>query len=127
MSAFGGKADIGDWPARHSAIASLCRLLPICFRIQPRGLQRLWAQLGIASKNNLLDGGARSLNRTRLSTPEFPANREINRELRRIRLLSSILKADTRANSEACSEIPYLAKQGIFATEQGICPREQGI
>jgi hypothetical protein len=30
------------------------------------------------------------------------------------------LKADTRANSEACSEIPYSTEQGIFAKEQGI-------
>jgi hypothetical protein len=36
-----------------------------------------------------------------VSTPKFPANREINREFRRIRLLDAILKADTRAKSEA--------------------------
>ena len=51
---------------------------------------------------------------------KFPANREINREFRRIRLLSAILKADTRANSKASSEIPYPTKQGIFAKEQGV-------
>jgi hypothetical protein len=62
-----------------------------------------------------------------VSTREFPVNREINREFRRIRPLGAILKADTRANSEACSEIPYAAEQGIFAKEQGICTREQGI
>jgi hypothetical protein len=44
-----------------------------------------------------------------------------------LRLFGPILKADTRANSEACSEIPYSTKQGIFAKEQGICTREQGI
>jgi hypothetical protein len=55
-----------------------------------------------------------------VSTPKFPANREINREFRRIRLLGAILKADTRANSEACSKIPYSTEQGIFAKEQGI-------
>jgi hypothetical protein len=62
-----------------------------------------------------------------VSTVKFPANREINREFRRIRLLGAIFKADTRANSEACSEIPYSTEQGIFAKEQGICTREQGI
>jgi hypothetical protein len=62
-----------------------------------------------------------------VSTSEFPANREIYRELHRIRLLDAILNADTRANSEPCSEIPYSAEQGIFAKEQGICAREQGI
>jgi hypothetical protein len=59
-------------------------------------------------------------------THEFPANREINREFCRIRLVNAILKADTRANSEACSEIPYSAEQGIFAKEQGICTQRTG-
>jgi hypothetical protein len=31
-------------------------------------------------------------------TSQFPANGEINREFRRIRVLSAILKADTRAD-----------------------------
>ena len=62
-----------------------------------------------------------------VSTHEFPANREINREFHQIGPLCKILKADTRADSEACSENPYSAEQGIFATEQGICMREQGI
>src|SRR5262245_2622170 len=62
-----------------------------------------------------------------VSASKFPANREINRELRQIRLLGAILHADTPANSEACSENPYSTEQGIFAKEQGICRREQGI
>ena len=62
-----------------------------------------------------------------VSSPKFPANREINREFRQIRLVGAILHADTRANSEACREIPYSAEQGIFAKEQGICTGEQGI
>jgi hypothetical protein len=41
-----------------------------------------------------------------ISTLKFPANREKNREFRKIGLLGSILHANTRANSEACSEIP---------------------
>src|SRR5450830_519800 len=49
-----------------------------------------------------------------VSTLKFPANREKNREFRRIRPLSAILKADTRANSKACSEIPYATEQGII-------------
>jgi hypothetical protein len=55
-----------------------------------------------------------------VSIPKFPANREKNREFRRIRLLVRNLNADRRANSEACSEIPYSTEQGIFAKEQGI-------
>jgi hypothetical protein len=72
------------------------------------------------------DGGGRSPSRTRLHL-EFPANREINREFCQNRQLDAILHADTRANSEVCSEIPYSTEQGIFAKEQGICTREQGI
>jgi hypothetical protein len=62
-----------------------------------------------------------------VSTPEFPANREINREFHQNRLLGVILNTDTRANSAACREIPYATEQGIFAQEQGISTVEQGI
>jgi hypothetical protein len=62
-----------------------------------------------------------------VSTPKFPANREKNREFYQIRALDAILKADTRANSEACSEIPYSTEQGIILAEQGISARDQGI
>ena len=62
-----------------------------------------------------------------VSTPKFPANREKNREFHQIRALGAILKADTRANSEACSEIPYATEQGIISAEQGILVQEQGI
>jgi hypothetical protein len=55
-----------------------------------------------------------------VSTHKFPANREINREFRRIRLLDAILNADPQVNSAACREIPYATEQGIFAGEQGI-------
>jgi hypothetical protein len=59
--------------------------------------------------------------------PKFPANREKNREFHRIRTFGAILKADTRANSKASSEIPYAAKQGIISAEQGILAQEQRI
>ena len=49
-----------------------------------------------------------------VSASKFPANREENREFRRIRPLNPILNAGTRANSEACGEIPYSTEQGIF-------------
>jgi hypothetical protein len=62
-----------------------------------------------------------------VSTPKFPANREINREFCRIRPLGAIFKPDTRVNSEACSEIPYSTEQGIISKEQGILAQEQGI
>jgi hypothetical protein len=55
-----------------------------------------------------------------VSTPKLPANREINREFRRIRTFGVNLKADTHANSEVYSKIPYSTEQGIFAKEQGI-------
>jgi hypothetical protein len=62
-----------------------------------------------------------------VSTPKFPANREINREFHQIGPLGAILKADARATSEACSEIPYETEQGIISEEQGILAEEQGF
>ena len=62
-----------------------------------------------------------------VSTLKFPANREKNREFHRIHALGAILKADTRANSDACSEIPYATEQGIIWKEQGILLHEQRI
>jgi hypothetical protein len=56
-----------------------------------------------------------------------PRPLKINRELRRNRPLDAILNADTRANSEASSKIPYATEQGIFAKEQGMLVQEQGI
>ncbi|MGB9396715.1 MAG: hypothetical protein WCB32_18215, partial [Pseudolabrys sp.] len=64
---------------------------------------------------------------SRSSTAKFPANREKNREFRRIRPLGAILKANTRADSKACSKIPYTTEQGIISAEQGIPVQEQGI
>jgi hypothetical protein len=62
-----------------------------------------------------------------VSTSKFPANREINREFHQIGPLGAILNADARANSEACSEIPYATEQGIISEEQGILAEEQGF
>jgi hypothetical protein len=62
-----------------------------------------------------------------VSTLEFPANREKNREFHQIRALGTILKADTRANSKACCEIPDAIEQGIISEEQGNLAREQGF
>ena len=62
-----------------------------------------------------------------VSTLKFPANREKNREFRQIRALGTILKADTRANSKACCEIPDATEQGIISEEQGNLTREQGF
>jgi hypothetical protein len=62
-----------------------------------------------------------------VSTPKFPANREINREFCRIHPLCEILNADTRAISKAFGQIPYATEQGIISVEQGILTQEQGI
>jgi hypothetical protein len=62
-----------------------------------------------------------------VSTPKFPANREINREFCRIRALDAILNAGTRANSKACGKIPYATEQGNILEEQGIPAEKQGI
>jgi hypothetical protein len=89
----------------------------------------MWAFL-VKSLGSEIGGTAwwRTQSHSNLSPPaEFPANREINREFGRIYPLDAILKADTRANSEACSEIPYATEQGIISEEQGILAQEQGI
>jgi len=62
-----------------------------------------------------------------VSTPEFPANREKNREIRRIRAFGAILNADTWVNSKTYSKIPYSTEQEIISAEQGILSQEQGI
>jgi hypothetical protein len=62
-----------------------------------------------------------------VSTPKFPANREINREFYQIRPPCEILKANTRVISKAFSQIPYTTEQGIILAEQGILVQEQGI
>jgi hypothetical protein len=49
-----------------------------------------------------------------VSASEFPANREIYREFRRIRPPGSILEADTHGNSRACSGIPYAKRTGNY-------------
>jgi hypothetical protein len=60
-------------------------------------------------------------------TRQFPATREIYREFCRIRPISAILKADTRANSKACGKIPYATELGNILKEQGIPAENQGI
>ena len=61
-----------------------------------------------------------------VSMAQFPANREINRDIPQIRPREMILNADTRAKSGTCGEIPYATKQGISSKEQGICTQRTG-
>jgi hypothetical protein len=62
-----------------------------------------------------------------VSTPEFPANREINREFHQTRPPCEILNANTWVISKTFSQIPYATEQGIVSAEQGILVQEQGI
>jgi hypothetical protein len=62
-----------------------------------------------------------------VSDAKFPANREINREFRRIGHLNAILKANTPANSMACNQTPSATQQGTNSTKQGILAQEQGL
>lgn len=62
-----------------------------------------------------------------VSGAKIPANREDNRDFRRMRQFNAILRADMLVNSEAYEKIPYSPEQGILAKEQGIFWREQGI
>ena len=79
---------------------------------RPENIGPICAEQIRSSANILKPGGGRSRSRTRLQPREFPANREINREFRRIPPRGAILKADTRANSEPCTEIPLLSRTG---------------
>ena len=62
-----------------------------------------------------------------VSTPQFPANREINREFFNFGPNRRLGVAIRPMIQRTWSEIPYSTEQGIFAKEQGICTREQGI
>ena len=62
-----------------------------------------------------------------VSGPEFPVNRENNREIRGIARPGPKIGANLKANSECYREIPYAAEQGIFLLEQGMVRRHQGI
>ena len=62
-----------------------------------------------------------------VSTPEFPANREKNREFQQTYPVTGTLKADTQANSKTFSLIPCSTEQGIILAEQGILAQKQGI
>jgi hypothetical protein len=54
-----------------------------------------------------------------VSRTKFPANREINREFRRIRRAIAIFVSDQPADSIAYSGIPYATEQGIFKCVSG--------
>ena len=58
---------------------------------------------------------------------KFPANREINREFCGFRPSTTILVPRRRANSMACSRVPYAMEQGIFVPKQAMFCSEQGI
>jgi hypothetical protein len=59
--------------------------------------------------------------------PEFPANREINRDFFDFGHFLAIPAPNRRANSVPCWQIPCATEQGIFSAEQGMFLREQGI
>lgn len=61
-----------------------------------------------------------------VSAPQFPANRENNREFCVLPTSSATLAGIQRVKSKALSEIPYIPKQGIIFLEQGILEPEQG-
>ena len=61
------------------------------------------------------------------SPPQIPCNREINRELCRIRPEEAIFAPAKAANSMLCREIPYATEQGIFGAITGNFFEEQGI
>ena len=57
--------------------------------------------------------------RTGLRGPNFPDNREFNREFLFFRPFSAILVSKTQANSVVCSKISYATEQGIVSDLTG--------
>jgi hypothetical protein len=54
-----------------------------------------------------------------VSTPKFPANREINREFRKIGPSIAVCVSDRRADPMTYSGIPHATEQGIFKCVSG--------
>jgi hypothetical protein len=59
-----------------------------------------------------------------VSIAEFPANREINRDIRQSGPREPISNANTRAKLQTCGKIPYATEQAIILEEQGIRTQE---
>jgi hypothetical protein len=62
-----------------------------------------------------------------VSTPEFPANREKNREFLQILASRALETANSRVFTGRPMRIPYSMEQGIILAEQGFLARDQGI
>ena len=62
-----------------------------------------------------------------VSTPKFPANREINREYFNFGPTRGSEGSYRPMITGPLSQIPYVTDQGIILAEQGILVQEQGI
>jgi hypothetical protein len=62
-----------------------------------------------------------------VSTPQFSANRETNREFFNFGPDSGLEHPMRPMISRAFEQIPYVTEQGIISAEQGILLQEQGI
>jgi hypothetical protein len=61
-----------------------------------------------------------------VSASKFPANREKNREFRRIRASLAFFVSNRPVHSATCRQIPYSTEQGIISMYQGNSFEEQG-
>ena len=62
-----------------------------------------------------------------VSTPQFPANREINREFRKIMTSGASETVNIDVVTGLPMRISYSTKQRIISAKQGILVQEQGI
>jgi hypothetical protein len=62
-----------------------------------------------------------------VSTVQFPANREKNREFCKIATSGAPETLNSGAIAGLSMQIPYSTEQGIILPEQGILAEEQGI
>ena len=62
-----------------------------------------------------------------VSAAKFPANREKNREFRKIVASRAPEICNNGLGTGLLTQIPYSTEQGIILAEQGILTREQGV
>ena len=122
--------------ADRACVSTMRQALDICDRLDPNrsgmlgvalDVYHVWWDFELAAQ--IKRAGRERLHAFHVCDWLVPTTDMLNDrgEFRQIRPLCKILKADTRANSKASSEIPYATEQGIISAEQGILVQEQGI
>ncbi len=125
-SALGGKAEtmcsFGAFPLLTRTGHMRHRLVECKYRLLSRYFRDTFRKSPVAHDCVVVDAARCEP----VSASKFPANREINREFRRIRPSIAIFVSGQRADSIAYSGIPYATEQGIFKCVSGNFFRRTG-